>query len=479
MLPLAHHRKEATMGIRIYNTLTRQKEDLETLEPGSVRLYVCGPTVYDKAHVGHAMSALVFDVIRRYLEYRGYQVSHLMNFTDVDDKIILRANEQGVNPFELAEGYIRDFNQHIVDLNILPATMYPRASKEIDQIIAMIQKLIDKGYAYPADGDVYFRVDRDEDYGKLSKRRLEDMQAGARIGVDERKENPMDFALWKAAKPGEPSWDSPWGPGRPGWHIECSAMNLHHLGEQIDIHGGGNDLIFPHHENEIAQTESLTGKPFARYWIHNGMMQLAGEKMSKSLGNLVTIEEFLQEHEGDVLRIMVLNSSYRNPLTYSEDVLAQSKKALERLRSALKPAAPSEETREAAEAKENLGRQVEAARAGFLEAMDDDFNSAGALGHLFDLVRAINSARDLGVGSEVLEPAQALLIELSGVLGLRLERRPEKGAEADPFVQLLVELRGELRKQKLWGLSDTVRERLADLGVVIEDSRDGTTWRWE
>jgi len=272
--------------IHLYNTLTHKKEEFHPLEEGVVKLYVCGPTVYSDAHVGHAMSALVFDIIRRYLEFRGLKVQHVMNFTDVDDKIIIRANKLGVDPFELAEGYIQDFREHLDDLNILPATSNPRATQTMDKILDMIKGLVEKGFAYPAsNGDVYFRVTRDEDYGKLSGRRLEDMQAGSRIDVEELKEHPMDFALWKAAKPGEPAWESPWGLGRPGWHIECSAMNLHELGEQIDIHGGGNDLIFPHHENEIAQSEGFTGKKFAQIWIHNGMLQLGGEKMSKSIGN--------------------------------------------------------------------------------------------------------------------------------------------------------------------------------------------------
>ncbi|HSO27062.1 MAG TPA: cysteine--tRNA ligase, partial [Anaerolineales bacterium] len=328
------------MTLRVYNTLTRKKEDFQPLQAGKVGLYVCGPTVYDRAHIGHAMSSLVFDIIRRYLQYRGYQVRHVMNYTDVDDKIIRRANEQGRDPLNLAESYIREYDRHLQELNILPATINPRATAEIGNIIELVDDLVGKGYAYAADGDVYFRVNRDDDYGKLSGRKLEDMQAGARIEVDERKENPLDFALWKAAKPGEPAWDSPWGKGRPGWHIECSAMSLHHLGEQIDIHGGGNDLIFPHHENEIAQSESLTGKPFARYWIHNGMLQLSGEKMSKSLGNLITIADFLDRYEADALRIMILNSSYRSPLTYNDEIVGQAERALERLRSALRPALP-------------------------------------------------------------------------------------------------------------------------------------------
>ncbi|MBN1668821.1 MAG: cysteine--tRNA ligase [Anaerolineales bacterium] len=462
------------MSIKIYNTLTRKKEAFQTLQPDQVKMYVCGPTVYDKAHVGHAMSVMVFDIIRRYLEYRGYQVMQVMNYTDVDDKIIQRANARGIDPFELAEEYIQEFRQHLVDLNILPATVYPRATNEIDQIIAMVQGLIEKGNAYEAGGDVYFFVSSDEDYGKLSGRKLEDMQSGFRINVDERKETPMDFALWKAAKPDEPSWDSPWGVGRPGWHIECSAMSLHHLGEQIDIHGGGNDLVFPHHENEIAQTESLTGKPFARYWVHNGMLQLAGEKMSKSLGNLVTIEAFLAEHEADVLRMMILNSSYRSPLTFSDETLNQSERALERLRSGLRPARPEAQ----GEAPAGLVAQIAATRQGFLDSMDDDFNTAGALGHLFDLVRSINQARDAGAGDAALAPAQDLLLELTSIFGLQLERASQ-GALAEPFIDLLVEVRTALRQEKLWQLSDRVRDRLAELGVIIEDSRAGSSWRWE
>lgn len=462
------------MGIRIYNTLTRQKEAFETIEPGVVRMYVCGPTVYDQAHIGHAMSALVFDIIRRYLEFRGYSVLHVMNYTDVDDKIILRANQRGMDPFALAEFYAHQYGEHLKDLNILPAKINPRATQEMPQIIRMVTDLIERGYAYPVDGDVYFRVAKDEDYGRLSGRRLEDMQAGARIEVDERKESPLDFALWKSAKPGEPAWDSPWGKGRPGWHIECSAMNLTHLGEQIDIHGGGNDLIFPHHENEIAQTESLTGKQFTRYWIHNGMLQLSGEKMSKSLGNLVSISDFLAAHEAEALRLMVLNSSYRNPLSYSDEIVAQAERALERLRSALRPAQPGAGAAEAAA----LQAQMSASRQGFSEAMDDDFNTAGALGYLFELVRAINQGRDAGLAAEALSPAQDLLRELSSVLGLRLERT-QSGSEAGPFIDLLVNIRLELRKQKLWALADQVRNQLKALGVVLEDSKEGTTWRWE
>jgi len=464
------------MSLRIYNTLSRQKEDFQTIESGKVTMYVCGPTVYDKAHVGHAMSALVFDIIRRYLEFRGYQVRHAMNYTDVDDKIINKSNHIGMDPIKLAEKYIDEFGKHLIDLNILPATYYPRATHEIPYIIKLITQLGEEGYAYEVDGDVYFRVTLDKDYGKLSSRQLEDMQAGARVNIDERKENPMDFALWKSSKPGEPAWESPWGKGRPGWHIECSAMSMHHLGEQIDIHGGGNDLIFPHHENEIAQTECATGNPFAHYWVHNGMMQLAGEKMSKSLGNLVTIEDFLAEHEGDVLRMMVLNSSYHNPLTFGEEIITQAERALERLRLALRPAGDG--ILEDGETVENLRQQAEATRKGFIECMDDDFNTAGALGHLFELVRVINQAKDTGVSTGIIAEGQNLLRELMTVFGLRVER-PEKGGQATPFIQLLIDLRRELRQEKLWVLSDQTRTRLAELGVLLEDSKDGTTWRWK
>jgi len=467
------------MSIKIYNTLTRKKEIFETIRPNEVLMYVCGPTVYNKAHIGHAMSALVFDLIRRYLQYRGYNVRFVMNYTDVDDKIIRRANEMGVDPFDLANTYIQEYQQHLDDLNVLRATKNPRATQEMEGIIGMIQGLIDRGYAYPLEGDVYFRVRQDEDYGRLSGRRLDDMQAGARIGVDARKEDPMDFALWKGAKEGEPAWGSPWGNGRPGWHIECSVMSMEHLGEQIDIHGGGNDLIFPHHENEIAQSESFTGKQFARYWVHNGMLVLRGEKMSKSLGNLITIEEFLSEHPADALRYLVLNSGYRNPLTFTPDVLQQAEKALERLAGALKPAMPGASGAPQASL-DALEAGLETARNGFLESMNDDFNSAGALGHLFDLVRVINSARAEGATDAQLADTQALLRELTGVLGLTMTDGSgvNGSAAADPFISLLVDLRLQLRKEKNWALADQVRNRLTVLGGTLEDSKDGTTWHW-
>jgi cysteinyl-tRNA synthetase len=472
------------MSIQIYNSLTRTIEPFQTLEPNVVKMYVCGVTVYDQAHIGHAMSALVFDVIRRYLEYRGYHVHHVVNFTDVDDKIINRAAQLGRDPKELAESYVTEFLGDLEALNVQRASVYPRATETMDEIIAFISHLIDNGHAYPADGDVYFRVASDPDYGKLSGRNLQDMLAGTRFEVDERKESPADFALWKAAKPGEPAWPSPWGDGRPGWHIECSAMNLKHLGEQIDIHGGGSDLVFPHHENEIAQTESLTGKPFARFWMHNGMLQIHTrladgsiklEKMSKSLGNVVTIRDFLAKHEADVLRLIVLSSYYRSPLAYGDAIVADQERKLARLRGALKPAIGTVSSGPAVEA---LKTACENAKAHFIQSMDNDFNTAGALAALFELVRAINTARDASVGGEPFEAAQERLRELAGVLGLRLDvEQRSSGQEVAPFIDLLVELRTELRKAKQFALADTVRSRLGELGVTLEDTPQGTIWK--
>jgi cysteinyl-tRNA synthetase len=493
------------MTLKIHNSLTRKKEIFEPLEAGKVSMYVCGPTVYDSAHIGHAMSSLVFDVVRRYLEYRGYDVRHVMNYTDVDDKIIQRANKENRDSIELAEVYIDEYNQHLEDLNVLPATVFPRATEEIDQIIEMTARLVDDGFAYPADGDVYYRVQNKQDYGKLSSRKLEDMQAGSRIEVDQRKEHPMDFVLWKSAKEGEPSWESPWGKGRPGWHIECSAMALHHLGPKIDIHGGGNDLIFPHHENEIAQTESLTGEDFAKFWMHNGMLQLSGEKMSKSIGNLITIEKFLEENEADVFRILVLTSNYRHPLAYNKDILEQARRGLERLRSGLRPALPGSKGISEQE-QTKLEAQLETVKASFIEAMDDDFNASAALAVLFDHVRSINQMRDAAATDPQLQPSQDLLIELTSVLGLSIQSAKkaelhaealekiyvEMGAkledndsfnllsgqnEADQIVDALLELRKHFRDLKRWDVSDEIRDRLADLGVVLEDSGQGTSWR--
>ncbi|RIK50735.1 MAG: cysteine--tRNA ligase [Chloroflexi bacterium] len=467
------------MGLRIYNTLTRAEEEFIPLEEGKVRMYVCGPTVYSDAHVGHAMAAIVFDMVRRYLLFRGYAVQYATNFTDVDDKIIRRANERGEDPIALANHYAEEYLRHLRDLNVMPADIYPRVSSEIPQIIRFIQELGELGYAYELDGDVYFRVDKDPDYGRLSGRSLQEAMSGTRVAEDARKENAADFALWKSAKPGEPAWDSPWGPGRPGWHIECSAMCLHHLGETIDIHGGGNDLIFPHHENEIAQSESLTGKPLARYWMHNGMLQFGGEKMSKSLGNLVTIDDFLSKHSPDVLRMLIFTGHYRKPIVFNDETLAGAERALSRLRSGLRPSTGGKTTGPEAD---SLRQAAENARAAFIAAMNADFNTSSALAALFELVRAINTGRDAGVGGPFYQAAQRTLQQLAGVLGLALsEPAAENGNElaARPFVDLLVQVRADLRAAKQWALADKVRDGLKELGVALEDGPDGTQWRYQ
>lgn len=457
------------MALTIYNTMSRTKEPFETIDPGIVRMYVCGVTVYSDAHIGHAMSAITFDAIRRYLEWTGYDVRHAVNFTDVDDKIIIRANEMGITPDELTERLIDDWRSELRALNVLPATVYPRATQEIDGIIEMIQGLIDLGHAYPVEGgDVNYRVTSFDDYGKLSRRNLDDMMAGARVEVDPRKEHPMDFVLWKAAKPGEPAWDSPWGPGRPGWHIECSVMAQNHLGHQIDIHGGGTDLIFPHHENEIAQSESFPeNRPFARYWMHNGLLQLGGEKMSKSIGNLVSAGELIDRGDARAFRLMVLQSLYRNPLVYTEEALEAARRGLERLDLAMRGYdgdSPGSEPEPA---------EVADAEVRFRSAMDDDFNTPVAVSVLFDLSRVANRAE----GAEK-QAAQAKLAELGGVLGLELGAPEQSSAgDATPFIELLVAIRDEARATKNWALSDRIRDGLMELGVIVEDSQTGTTWR--
>ena len=463
------------MALQIYSTLTRRKENLVTLNSGKVRMYVCGPTVYDRAHIGHAMSSIVFDVIRRYLEYRGFEVQHVMNYTDVDDKVIRRARILSFEPLKLAEKYIDEYDQHLKELNILEPTVRPRASEEIPAIIERVEELVAKGFAYSVDGDVFFEVSRDPNYGKLSGRHLDDMQAGVRIEVDERKRSPADFALWKSAKPGEPSWESPWGLGRPGWHIECSAMSARHLGDEIDIHGGGNDLIFPHHENEIAQTESLTDRAFARYWVHNGMMQLGGEAMSKSTGNVLSIEEFLEMHEADVLRLLVLNSHYRSPLSFNDEITEAAKRGLDRIKGALKPAIPGDDDSSRHPSKQMTDR----ASQDFIQAMDDDFNTPRALSAIYELVRGINQARDAGASQQELGVAQDKLREIAGVLGLRLTGPRGLESQASELVELLLEIREELRESEHWALADRIRDRLSEQGVVLEDGKQGTTWHFD
>jgi cysteinyl-tRNA synthetase len=467
-----------TPTIRLYNTLTRRTEPLETIEPKAIRMYVCGVTPYASAHIGHAMSVIVFDMIRRYLEHRGYTVRHVQNFTDIDDKIIIRANREGIPASQLTEELIQHWHAETAALNVLPAHEYPQATTEIPAIVEMIAGLIDRGHAYEADGDVYFRVRSFDGYGKLSRRSVDEMISGARIEVDERKEDPLDFALWKAAKPGEPHWPSPWSDGRPGWHIECSAMCSHHLSGQVDIHGGGADLIFPHHENEIAQSEAyLETEPFARYWMHNGLLQLGGDKMSKSIGNIVSIRELLDRGLGDSFRLMVLQSHYRSPLTYTEESLLAADRGLERLQSAATvPASGADGS--ASEA--STGELEAAARHAdtlFHEAMDDDFDSPRAIAAMFDLGRAINRARDAGVGPDALSAAQQMLVGLGAVLGLDLCRQHRSLGEAEPFVDLLVQVRDELRTAKQWALADRIRDELADRGIEIADAATGSTWR--
>lgn len=468
------------MALRISDTLTGEKRDFEPIEPNHVRMYVCGPTVYADAHIGHAMSAIVFDVIRRYLEYLGYQVDHVQNFTDIDDKVIQRAATLGMPPDALAQQLIDAWLAETAELNILPATAYPRATQEVNTIIEMIDGLIRDGNAYAAsNGDVFYRVNSFPGYGKLSHRDLEQMLPGARIEVDPNKEDAMDFVLWKSAKPGEPAWESPWGPGRPGWHIECSAMIYHLLGPRIDIHGGGSDLIFPHHENEIAQSEAFTHtSPMANFWVHNGLLQLGGEKMSKSIGNLVRIHELLENGDGQSFRYLVLNSHYRNPLVFNAETLEFARRGLARLSSALRDFDATLVPNSAPD--HPLTEATRKAESQFRQAMDDDFNTPIALSALFELARAVNREQDAGAPSPTVAFAQASLKRIAGVLGLTLSpSRHQMGADIGPFVTMLLEVRQQLRERKQWDLADSIRSRLEELGVRLEDTPTGTTWRRE
>ncbi len=451
--------------MKITNTLSGLKEAFIP-QGEEVKMYVCGITPQSEAHIGHAMSYINFDAIRRYLRFRGYKVRCVQNFTDIDDKIINKAAALGVSISELAEKNMADFMTDMDALNVSRMDLYPRATQEIPKIIEIVQGLVDKGFAYPAEGSVYFRVTRLENYGNLAHRTLDQMMAGARIEPGDEKENPMDFVVWKAAKPGEPSWDSPWGKGRPGWHIECSAMSLRYLGDTLDIHGGGQDLIFPHHENEIAQSESFTGKkPFVKYWMHNGLLRLGEEKMSKSIGNIISIKQALSKYSVDAIRIFILGSHYRSPLTYSPEALEAAEKGAARLRQAL-------------ESSTSGGKSISLDTAGvlkrFMESMDDDFNTPQALAVLFDLTRELNRLRDEG---EDISQAQNLLKELSEVLGLTLKGVEKTAGGSDQFIQLLLDTRNGLRQAKQYQLADDIRKRLEDLGVFIEDTAGGTTWK--
>ena len=459
--------------MRLYNTLTGEEKEFVPADGKTVKMYICGVTPYSSTHVGHALSYVVFDTLRRYLEYQGYQVKHVQNFTDVDDKIIQRAQEAGISEDALTAQYIDDFFSTMDALNILRAEAYPRATQEIGPIVETIKSLVEKDFAYPANGDVYFRVNRKEDYGKLSHRTLEGMIAGARIQVDEDKEHPMDFVLWKGAKPGEPSWPSPWGPGRPGWHIECTAMSLRYLDFPLDIHGGGQDLIFPHHENEIAQSEAHTGiAPFAHHWVHNGLLQLGEDKMSKSLGNLVSVEDALSRYSADALRLYFLSSHYRSPLQYTDEGAAAMERSMARFQHALRFEDAADPARPGPELDSGPYNQR------FVAAMDDDLNTPQATAALFDLAREINRERD--AGSSVVT-AQATLRELGAVLGLTFAS-PDPGDKmltATPFIDLLVTTRSELRQAKQFALADRIRDELAAQGVLLEDSAQGTTWRYQ
>jgi cysteinyl-tRNA synthetase len=431
-------------------------------------MYVCGITAYDESHIGHAMAYIIYDVIKRYLKFKGYKVKHVQNVTDIDDKIIERANRLEVPPAELAGKYTDEYLANMDALNVERADVYPRATEEIPKIIEIIQGLFAKGYAYKFEGSVYFRVRNFPDYGKLSHRNLADM-IPKETSCEAGKEYPLDFALWKASKPGEPFWDSPWGKGRPGWHMECSAMALKYLGNTIDIHGGGQDLIFPHHENEIAQSENFTQEtPFVRYWLHSGLMQQDKQKMSKSTGNLVNIKDILERFSPDAIRLFILSSHYRSPLTYSEEALEASERSTERLRWALT------HRTDAGEGVAMLN--AEPFEQKFVEAMDDDFNTAQAIAVLFGLAKEINRGTEEGMN---VTEAQHTLLDLAGILGLTLKEKAKPTPDADAFIGLLISTRDDLRQNRQWQLADKIRKRLADLGVTLEDTPQGTTWKYQ
>ncbi|NBR04187.1 MAG: cysteine--tRNA ligase [Planctomycetes bacterium] len=490
------------MQIKVYNTLTRQKEDFQTLQPGKVGMYVCGPTVYKPSHVGHMVGPVIFDTIKRYLSYLDYQVNFVVNITDVDDKLIVESKKQNTTVTELAERVTADYLANLKKLQVTGIDHFPRATHYIGEIQSMINGLIEKDYAYASTGDVYFDVSKDEDYGKLCNRDPEQLEAGARIEINERKRNPGDFALWKGAKPGEPMWDSPWGPGRPGWHIECSAMSMKLLGESFDMHGGGLDLQFPHHENELAQSESFTGKTFARYWLHNGLMKTGDKKMSKSEGNEIVVTELLKKHQPETLRYLLLSSHYRSPIEYSEDRLLELRRSLEsfyRFFDRVKRISGNTFYQVISKIKHQpapkgisvfLG-DIYKLRDSFLEAFSDDFNSGGALGILHDFLNALNRFADQSkIETPEASPeakaeflaAVAVFKEITQILGLFLE--PQENATTqgnnqlmDGVMTLLIDIRAEARKAKNFALADQVRKRLAELNITLEDRPGETGWR--
>ena len=456
--------------MKIFNTLTRKKDEFIPITPGEVKIYACGPTVYNYIHIGNARPLCVFDVLRRYLEWRGYKVTFVQNFTDIDDKLIKKANEEGITVPEVAERYIKEFWVDAKGLNVREATVHPRATENIDEIQRIITELVEKGYAYTAGGDVYFRSKKFEGYGKLSHQPLEDLEAGARIATDDIKEDPMDFCLWKGAKPGEPYWQSPWGDGRPGWHIECSAMAEKYLGKTIDIHCGGLDLIFPHHENEIAQSECANGCDFAHYWMHNGFINVDNHKMSKSLGNFFTVRDVAEKYGYEPIRYLMISSQYRGPINYSVDIIEQSKNALERLYTcrnnidfALKNAQDGGETPDF----------IEERRQEFITAMDDDLNTADALAAVYNLVRDINTVIANGAGKETLNACAQAFDELTGVLGLVYNRKTEA---LDSEIEELIAKRTEARKNRDFKTADEIRDKLKDMGIILEDTPQGVKW---
>jgi cysteinyl-tRNA synthetase len=489
------------MAVRVYNTMNKKKEVLVPLHEGRIGMYVCGVTVYDLCHIGHARSAVVFDCIYRYLRYKGYDVTYVRNYTDVDDKIIKRAQEEGVSTEEIATRYIEEFNTDMGDLGLLSPTIEPKATEHMADMIELVQRLIDKGHAYEVKGDVYYAVESFPEYGKLSKRTLDEMQSGARIEVDERKHSPLDFALWKATKPGEPSWASPWGQGRPGWHIECSAMSQRYLGDTLDIHGGGKDLIFPHHENEIAQAEGATGKPFVRYWLHNGFVNIDKEKMSKSLGNILTIKEILKEYHPEIVRLFLLSRHYRSPIDYSSQEMEEARRNLERFYQTLAGIKDVLHTQggKGIDVKEGFApeemtvyRRAEEFPNQFEEAMDDDFNTAVAIAALFDLSHDLN--RILKGSSphapQILHKGREAFATAGEVLGIFqedpyafLEKERQRKAQALTItpqeIEELITEREKARQQKNWTRADEIRDHLASQGIVLEDTSKGTTWRVE
>lgn len=471
--------------IRIYNTITDNKEELIPNEDNKIGMYVCGPTVYDSAHLGHARSAVSFDVIQRFLRKAGYDLTFVRNFTDVDDKIIKRANEQGVSPEELAERYIKEYKEDMASLNVQTPDYEPTVTGHIKQIIELIEKILEKGYAYQVGSDVFFSVRKFKNYGKLSHRTLENMLEGTRIDVNEQKRDPLDFALWKGAKPGEPSWDSPWGKGRPGWHIECSVMSMEYLGPNFEIHGGGKDLIFPHHENEIAQSESVTSKNFAKYWIHNGLIQINSEKMSKSLGNFFTVKNAVERWSSEAIRFFFLSHHYNNPADFSEKVMDDTESSLERIYSTLKRA--MDLRTETDETDEELEKATEKFKTNWFNSMCDNFNTADAIGNLFDLIRTMNRSLDSRGWTATMEDTLAEIRNFSNVLGI-LQKNPGEYLEENAYnlqsvdvaeeeIQKLVEERTEARKNKDFSKADEIRDYLDSKGIILEDKPDGTIWK--